>query len=71
MPLAAMWMNLKNIRLTTSDREDKYCMISLTCGIQKYNTNESMYKIEIDSQTYYRNEFMVTKGERDGGGGEG
>ena len=30
--------------------KDKYHLISLTCGIQKNDTNELIYKTEIDSQ---------------------
>ena len=42
-------------------------MISLTCGYDtKNDTNEVIYKTEIDSQTQKTN-FMVTKGERWGG----
>ena len=37
-------------------------MISLTCGILKNDTDELIYKIEIDPQTWKTN--MVTKGER-------
>jgi len=36
----------------TNDLEkDKYHIISLTCGILKYDINELIYKTEIDSQT--------------------
>ena len=31
--------------------KDKYHMISLICGILKNDTNELIYKTEIDSQT--------------------
>ena len=31
--------------------KDKYPVISLICGIQKNDTNELIYKTEIDSQT--------------------
>ena len=31
--------------------EDKYHMISLICGILKNDTNELIYKTEINSQT--------------------
>ena len=31
--------------------KDKYRIISLICGISKNNTNELIYKTEIDSQT--------------------
>ena len=40
-------------------------MMSLTCGILKENTNEMIYKIEIDSQTQKTN-LWLPKGK--GGG---
>ena len=35
LPFAAAWMDLENIMLseTSQTEKDKYCMISLTCGI--------------------------------------
>ena len=34
LPFAAIWMNLENIMLSeVKSEKDKYCMISLTCGI--------------------------------------
>ena len=36
-------------------------MISLICGILKKDTNELIYKTEIDSQT--KNKFMLTQVE--------
>ena len=35
MPFAATWMNLESIMLgeISQTEKDKYCMISLTCGI--------------------------------------
>ena len=44
--------------------KDKY-MILLTCGILKTDTNELIYKTEIDSQTQKTNLWLL-KGE--GGG---
>ena len=34
----------------SKSEKDKYCMISLTCGIYKNDTNELIYKTEIDPQ---------------------
>ena len=53
LPFASSWMNLENIMLSeiSLTEEDKYCMISLICGILKNNTNECIYKTERDSQT--------------------
>ena len=46
-------------------RKDKYHMISLTCGIQKRDTNELIYKTETVLQISKTN-LMVTKGDREG-----
>ena len=54
MPFAAMWMELEIIILSkiSQTKKDEYHMISLPCGIFKKNdTNELIYKTEIDSQT--------------------
>ena len=50
MPFAANWMVLEIIILTevSHTEEEKYHMISLICGIYKNNTNELLYKTEID-----------------------
>ena len=40
LPFVATWMDLEGIILKEmSDRERQYCMISLTCEIQKNTTN--------------------------------
>ena len=43
LPFATTWMDLKDIMLNEiSQREkDKYCMISLTCGILKRKKNQA------------------------------
>ena len=53
MPFAATWMDLEIIILSEESQteKDKYHMISLICGIWKNDTNELIYKTEIDSQT--------------------
>ena len=35
MPFAATWMDIENIMLSevSQTEKDKYCMMSLTCGI--------------------------------------
>ena len=50
MPFAANCMVLEIIVLTEASHmeEDKYHMVSLICGIWKINTNELLYKTEID-----------------------
>ena len=47
------WMDLESvIQSEVSQKEkDKYHMISLICRIYKNDTNELIYKTEIDSQT--------------------
>ena len=53
MPFAATWMSLEIIILSevSHTEKDKYHMISLICGFLKNDTNELIYKIEIDPQT--------------------
>ena len=60
MPFEAIWTDIEIIILSDiSQREkDKYHMISLICRILKNDTNELIYKIEIDSQT--ENKLTVT-----------
>ena len=60
MPFSASRMDLDIIILSQTEK-DKYRMISLTCGISKNDTNELIYKTEIDSQT--ENKLMVAKGD--------
>ena len=54
MPFATTWMDLEMIILSkvSQKKKDKY-MISLICGILKKekDTNELIYKTEIDPQT--------------------
>ena len=52
LPFAAMWMDLKgNILSEVSQTEkEKYCMISLICGIQKYKNLLNIIKKEALSQ---------------------
>ena len=47
------WMDLEIIILSEISQTEKeiYHMLSLTCGTQKIDTNELIYKTEIDSQT--------------------
>ena len=44
-------------------KEDKYHMLSLICGILKNDTNELIYKTEIDSQTN-KTKLWLQKGDR-------
>ena len=54
------------IVILSQTKKDKYHMISLICGTYKKDTNELIYKTEIDSPDI-ENKLTVTKGE--GGGG--
>ena len=66
MSFLATGMDLEIIILckVSQIEKDKY-MILLTCGILKTDTNELIYKTEIDSQTQKINLWLL-KGE--GGG---
>ena len=50
MSFAATWMDLEIIILSevSQTEEDKYHKISLICGSLKNDTNESIYKAEIE-----------------------
>ena len=52
MPFAATWMDLEIMILSkvSQTEKDKYQVIVLICGIWKNDTNEPIYKTEIDSQ---------------------
>ena len=52
MPFSATWMDLEIIIVSEvgQKEKDKYQMISFIYGIQKNDTNELIYKREIDSQ---------------------
>ena len=52
MSFAATWMDLEITILSkvSQTEKDKYHMISLLCGILKNDTNELIYKTEIDSK---------------------
>ena len=56
-------MDLEIIMLSEVLDKDIYHMLSLTCGIYKSDTNELIYKIEIDSQTL-KTILWLPKGER-------
>ena len=60
MPFAATWMDLEITILSDASQteKDKYHMISLICGIQKNDTNELIYKTEIDPQTQKTNLWL-------------
>ena len=67
MPFAVTWMDLEIIMLNeVCHLEKKYHLISLTCGIQKKDTNELIYKAETDSQTQ-KQPYSYQKGKWGGG----
>ena len=51
MPFAATWMDLEIIILAKSDRERQISYDITYMWDLKYDTNELIYKTEIDSQT--------------------
>ena len=59
MPFAATWMDLEIIILSEVSQieKDKYLMMSLICEIlkKKNDTNELIYKTEIDTHTHETN----------------
>jgi len=51
LPFSAKQMDLQNIMLSEMSKKCKYYTISFTCELLANNTNESIYQIEVDSQT--------------------
>ena len=68
LPLAATWMDLEGIILTeiSQTEKEKYCMISLICGIQKIQQTSEYNKKR--KPTDVENKLVVTSVERKGGG---
>ena len=69
MPFATTRIDLEIIILSevSQTEKDKYHMISLICRIYKNDTNELIYKTEIDSQTQATNLWLPKgKGVREG-----
>ena len=65
MPFAATWMDLEIFILSevSQKEKDKYYMVLFIRGISKNDTNELIYKTEIDSQTQKTN-LRLPKRER-------
>ena len=66
MPLVVTWMNLEITILSEVNQteKDKYHMISTSMwSLKKKDTNELIYKIEIDSQIQKTN-LWLAKGKR-------
>ena len=55
------WIDLEIVILNkvSQTEKDKYCTVSLTCGIQKKATNELTYKT--NRITYVENKLKVTR----------
>ena len=49
MPCTATWMDPEILILSEVSQTDRYHMLSLTCAILKNDSNELIYKTEIDS----------------------
>ena len=52
LPFATTWMDLEGVILSaiSQTEKDKYCMVSLTCGILKIKQTSEYNKNERDSQ---------------------
>ena len=70
MAFAATWIQLEIIILTeiSHKKKDKYPMFYMQN--LKYGTNEPIYKIETDSQTY-RTDVWLPRGKVEGSGMDG
>ena len=68
MTLAAVWIELESLILSevSQKEKDKYHVISHIWTL-KYGTNEPIYKIETDSQTW-RTELWLPRGSGEGVG---
>ena len=66
LPFAATWMGLENTILSevSQTEKDKYCMISLICGIQKIIQMNLHTKRNRLTET--ESKLMVTKEKREG-----
>ena len=64
MLFAATWIDLENITLSEKTEKDIYYMVSYMWNLK--NTNESIYKAEIDSQTRKINLWLPKGKEKRG-----
>ena len=69
LPFAARWMDLEGIMWNISEK-DKYCMTSLTCGIQEIKQMKEYNKTEIDSQIQSTNSWSLKGRKTEGGAGQ-
>ena len=58
-------MDLHGIMLSEMSEKDKYCMLSLICGIWKIKQTSEYNKT--NRLTDIENKLVVTSGEREGG----
>ena len=65
LPFATTWMDLEGIMFSEMSVKDKYCMISLICGILKIQQTNEYNKKEADTEI--ESKLVVTSGERGGG----
>ena len=65
LPFATTWMDLEGIMFSEMSEKDKYCMISLICGILKIQQTNEYNKKEADTEI--ESKLVVTSGERGGG----
>ena len=62
MPLAATWMDLEISILSEVSQTEKHHLISFICKNFRNDTNEVIYKTDIDSQTWKIN-VQLPKGK--------
>ena len=62
LPFTTTWMDLESVIEVSQTDKCQYNMISLICGILKNDTNELIYKMEIDSQTL-KTDLWLPKGK--------
>ena len=66
MPLAATWMNLESIILSEGSQKKRQISYHLYVESKKNDTNELIYKTEIDSQILKTNSYQRRKCGRGG-----
>ena len=64
MSLAATWMDLEITILSEVSQTDKYCVIYIWT-LKKKDTNESIYKTEVDPQIQETYHYQRGKNRRD------
>ena len=67
MSFAATWMDLEIIISSEVRQKEKYCDITYIWNLKKNDTNEFIYKTEIDSQTQKTNLWLPKWLERSEG----